>query len=633
MGGFNTIDAGSNMPPTDCVYVYNMVGGDMGLRVRLGYRDHCTHLTGVEDNTVRTIIPYTGSTRSGSNNKLFAATSSGIWDCSARGAVSSAYAAATAYALKDHVTSGSTTWACIDAGTSDLTSLPSVWAVATAYVTGDRVVSDNSVYICDTNGTSGDGTGGTQGPPTGTSNNQVDGTARWDYVGPSTAFVDTIGSVTWKHMPDNVVPTLVYAFPSTAGDAGRGVFTVVVTSAGHFLLYADEENGLIQYTESTNTWAASAITGITGGVGSVCFVTVFKGRVWMVEKDTTRAWYLTTGAITGAATVFNMAQRFKAGGTLVGLWSWTYDGGSGLDDSLVAISQGGDVAVYQGIDPSSATTFGLVGVWQVGSVPAGRRIATDMGGDLLLMTGSGVLTMSKLVVGGAEIAEQQATTYKIATLFNELAINYRGNKNWSIQLHPTENALIVCVPSAGDSDNTEQLAMSTAQAKGWSRYRRLPVYSMGVFEGDMYFGTANGRVCKSIDFLDDVPLTAETFTAISWSLLTAFRNNGDATVKQVQSIRPVVMSRQASPPVTAAARYDFNLTEPDEPSGSGSGGPSAWDEAIWDTSVWGGDYTTYAPILGATGLGRSVAVAVRGKAATRTVLVGVDVHYTTGGPV
>ncbi len=302
VGGLNAVDAASAMPPTDAVQAFNLVAAEYGMRSRLGWREWCTTLTGLADNLVRSVLPFAGSTTA--KNRLFATTSTGIWDVSA----------------------------------------------------------------------------------------------------------------------SSVSPSRVLTFGTQTGDAGYGNCTTVVTSAGHFLLYADEVNGLHAYTESSDTWAAVTMGG--GGTqisavdpASICFVTVFKSRVWMVEKSTARAWYLAAGAIYGAATSFNMAGRFRAGGALRGLWSWTYDGGAGLDDSLVAVSDGGDVAVYQGTDPSSASTFGLRGAWYVGALPAGRNIATNFGGDLLLLSRTGVVPMSKLTVGG-DTDRSQYTTAKVSNLFN-----------------------------------------------------------------------------------------------------------------------------------------------------------------------------------------------------------------------
>lgn len=52
--------------------------------------------------------------------------------------------------------------------------VPPNWAASTAYTSGQYVNVNGRIYVCDTNGTSG------STPPSGTSNNQTDGTTRWD---------------------------------------------------------------------------------------------------------------------------------------------------------------------------------------------------------------------------------------------------------------------------------------------------------------------------------------------------------------------------------------------------------------------------------------------------------------------
>src|SRR5688500_4988106 len=82
MGGLNTIDAGGAMPPADCNLLYNLIAAEQGLRARTGYREWCTNLTGAADNQVRTTLAFKGSQKNGTRDKLFACTSTGIWDVS-----------------------------------------------------------------------------------------------------------------------------------------------------------------------------------------------------------------------------------------------------------------------------------------------------------------------------------------------------------------------------------------------------------------------------------------------------------------------------------------------------------------------------------------------------------------------
>lgn len=599
VGGMNSVSPGAQMPESDCIYAYNLIASELGLVSRSGWREHVTGLTGTVDSRGRTTIPFHGSI--GSANKLFATTDSGIWD----------------------VTS-----------------------------------------------------------PTAS-------------------------------------PTKVLTFAEVGGDAGWGVAAAVVTAAGHFVLYADEVNGLHYYSESTGLWAAYATgvgTGQISGVdpGDIVSVTVWKNRVWLTERHTASAWYLAVGAIFGAATEFSYGQRFAHGGYLVGLFNWSTDGGSGLDTLLVAIGSGGDVAIYVGTDPSSASTFGLKGVWFVGAIPAGRSIATDFGGDLLILSSLGLLPLSRLIAGAATADGTQYTTYKISNLFASLVAAGRSLRGWAVHTHPTDSAILVFIPSPGETA-TVQLAMSTA-SRGWTRYRDIPMVSAAVWDGKLYFGTDDGRVCRNSGVVDNVTLTDPSGDAqpVQWSLLTRYQ--GSAANVQVQGIRAMLLSDEADPLYAVTAKYDWNLDEPDEPIGTSDGGPGSWDYGLiggtldfdyapgatelqvsftetdppgsteasvlyirganpevrpydsytpisattgtfqltdptnlnhftndivraqpvddtgtWDVALWGGGARSSVRWRGAVGAGKDFAIAMRGAAWSRTILVGIDVAVQTGG--
>jgi hypothetical protein len=433
----------------------------------------------------------------------------------------------------------------------------------------------------------------------------------------------------------SATPSSVLNFASSTGDAGWGVSHSVVNSAGaHFLMYFDEVNGYHVYTESTDTWAAVAagagatqINGVTPG--NLVFGTVWKNFVLFVEKDTSKMWFgSSTNALYGTVTSFDFGSKFRHGGNLVGLWSWTTDGGIGLDDYLVAISSGGDVVIYQGTDPNSATTFGIRGVWYVGGVPAGRRIATDFGGDLLILSTIGVVPISKLVSGSEMADTSQYATQKIGNVFSRAATTYGSSKGWSLRVHPEDSTIIVTLP-ADDTGNTSQLAMSLL-TRGWSVYRSLPIIAAEGWSRKLYFGTADGRVCQNTGYLDNLNLAATSYSSIDCSLITAFRNMGNGRQKQIQIIRPTILSESGVNALSSAARYRYDLTEVSPPSSMPSNASNVWDTALWDTAKWGGAYQTLQSSTGAVGMGPDAAVACRFSATSRTVLVGFDVVFTQG---
>lgn len=736
LGGVNTIDAGTAMPATDSIYSYNLIGAEYGLRSRLGWREWCTNLGGEQ---VRSLLPFAGSTKDGSNNRLFACTQSGIWDVSSSSAsptkvltfgtqgpdsgwgVSTGFvngagyhflcycdeangyyvyaevggtwikvsAAATtdwkpntAYSSGDYVVNGGISYKCSSSGTSvgvpwapghaygvgDVcvvdgltyrciksgTSQGAPWAASTAYRVGQMVTNGNAAYVCTTAGVSqvdvaawapatayvvgrlvtngGNhyrcikaGTSAGSGGPSGSGTAIDDNTAQWSFttdaiagpVGQDSAIKD--GAAAWRFSQDPA---------AGPGGFGESIADDTVTWAWGVLGPSGTGSGI---SDGTTVWA---YTPSLGGVdpGNVAFVMAWKNRLWLVERDTARAWFLPLGAVYGTASPFNFGARFKAGGDLRGLWNWTIDGLSGIDDALVAISGGGDVLVYKGTDPSSSATFGLQGVSFVGAVPAGRRLCTDTGGDLLVMSSIGILPMSKLVVGSVLYDRTQYQTNKISNLFNQAQAATSTMRGWAMRLHPQDAALMVLTPIAPNQPS-QQLVMSMV-TKGWHQYRDMPVgVCAEAWNGTLYFGTEDGRVCVNDGYVDGVLLSdPNSYSTINWSMLSAFSNLGTPTNKRVQEIRVGITSQGGAVPYQAAARFGFDFNEITGVSASPGGGPgSAWDSALWDQAVWGGAYQPQSRVFGGAGMGREVAVAIRGAASSRMTITGIDVSYDSGG--
>lgn len=584
VGGINTVSPIASMPDEDAVYLYNLLSSEYGLRSRLGSREWCTGLTGQVDNLVRSMVPFVGGHASGTTNRLFANTSKGIWDVSASSSAptkvfdfaSTANDAGLGCSTACTTSAGKFLLYCDEEnGYHVYSEGAGTWAAIAAGVT--QPWAPITTYQVGNKVLNG---GNTYTCTTGGVSANNSGPA-----GTGAGIADS--SVVW-----------------TGALGGGG--NVIGTSLG------DQQSGL------------------TADPTKFAFVVVWKHYVFFVEKDSTRVWYLATNSIYGTATSFDFGAQMRSGGALAGLYTWSYNAGNGMDSMLVAISGAGDVVIYQGTDPNSSNTFGLVGSWFLGGVPAGRRIATDFGGDILVMSLRGIVPLSKLVRGESIEDVSLYATQKVANLFNRLVSQYGGTKGWALHVHPTDNALLALV-SQGDAVATSQLAMSFA-TRGWSIYRDLPMYSAGVWSGQLYFGTPDGRVLLNTGYVDGVTLAdPNSFSPVAWSLLSAFRNE-DGRAKRVQMLRPSVMSEGAVPAVQATAKYGFDISEPPPPAGSVvSDGSATWDHATWDADVWGGDYSSLQPLSGATGIGRDVAIAMRGSAIARTVIVGCEVLFDEGG--
>jgi hypothetical protein len=426
------------------------------------------------------------------------------------------------------------------------------------------------------------------------------------------------------------------SFTTYAGypQTGYGIAHAFTTSAGHFLLYCDELNGYYVYSETSDTWSKPTLGGgatqISGvDPANVCFVTVWKSRVWFVERNTSNVYYLAAGAIFGAATPLNLdrSAQLRQGGGVRGLWSWTLDGGIGIDDYLVAIGDGGDVAVYKGTDPASASTFSLNGTWNAGPLVAGRNVATNFGGDLLILTKAGIRPLSQLTAGQDGIGTYQ--TAKVANLFNALTLTRGDLPGWAVHLHPEDNTLMVLVPQYLHGP-TEQLAQSLWN-RSWSRFRDLPIACACSWNGKLYFGDVDGNIWINDGYVDGVTLAAPTtFSAVQWACLTPF-NNGDGKQKKVELIRPTVLADAYPPTVSAAARYNLDLSELASVTEVAGTSGSLFDVGTWDASTFGSEPLPAQYVKGATGVGAYVAIAIRGTSRSRTILVGLEVFLKEGG--
>ena len=84
VGGVNVVDSFMQMPPQDCLYTYNLMPSELGMRLRKGYVEWstgCVESPQRADNVdVHTIIPFESNIQDAANDRLFAVTAEGIWN-------------------------------------------------------------------------------------------------------------------------------------------------------------------------------------------------------------------------------------------------------------------------------------------------------------------------------------------------------------------------------------------------------------------------------------------------------------------------------------------------------------------------------------------------------------------------
>lgn len=433
-------------------------------------------------------------------------------------------------------------------------------------------------------------------------------------------------------------PQLMYTFTTQSDDSGFGTWINIVDESGsEFIYYADEENGLCKYTPGTDTWAqATGIQAIAGSVGTldetdIVFVTQHKLRIWFVERNSKKAWYLGIRAITGDATEFFFAAKFKHGGELVGLYNWTVDGGLGRDDHLIAISREGDVIPWTGEDPSDAMTWTSTGVFFIGRIPKGRKIAAEYGGELFMLSSFGSITLSDLLRGGnPEDPFRDQIGYRIARLLREDVRQYGTNQGWQLSFATAQGSLVISCPQR--TDDTYRQYVYNLSTGGWGLWKSVPILCSETWDGQLMIGTKDGRVLRMDTGPDEVNLTGTTRTAISFFVLTSYLTMGTpAQFKRNKLIRPTFVGT-SEPTFAVEAYYDFLTRVPLDIEGDDEQAEDTWGTGLWDDAIWSGDdvYPFSGP-RGGSGVGRTMAIGLSGAAYEDLYLASIDVAWDVGG--
>lgn len=429
-------------------------------------------------------------------------------------------------------------------------------------------------------------------------------------------------------------PASVFSFAGgAAGNSGQGIWQAVTTLAGFFDAYCDEQYGYHLYTESTDTWAQVTGAQVTGvDPTTLVFVLAFKERLWFIQRGTSYAWFLPTGAITGAATQFNFGNKFKHGGTLQALYTWTIQGSTGPQNYLVAVSSSGEILIYGGDDPTDALNWQIVGSWYIGTIPVGRRIGGNIGGDLYLLSIAGLQPLNKVVQGNQTQIENIEVSRKISPAIRSLLNTTFGQNGWEVRLYPSQDSLLVMSPSQTGFPQT-QFAQSLNN-QGWSIFQSMPMYTGAVWEGSFYFGSLDGNVYLITGDTDNQPRTGGgTGNSILSSVLGSFQDYEEVGQYHTsQFVRPVFLS--ASQPVyQVEVRYDYNISEVFTPGVSTGAAPvgAVWDVAVWDISIWGAAVFEVESIKGAGGIGRAMAIGMTMLTSAETTLIRYDLMYDSGG--
>jgi len=440
-------------------------------------------------------------------------------------------------------------------------------------------------------------------------------------------------------LPDQVESLLVYAGGASNklfAASGSGIYDVtaggavgaaavssltnvriqyqnVSTAGGDFMLCVNGANKLRGYNGSTWWVDGDGAHDITGlDTAGVIQINLFKNRIWFVQNNSLTPYYLGTSSIAGAAVAFPLQGIAQMGGYVVAMGTWTIDAGSGVDDLAVFVTNKGEIIVYKGTDPASASTWALVGVWRLGA-PVGRRCLFKYAGDLLVISQDGLLPLSS-ALQSSRINPKVALTDKIQFAVSTAVTSYGDNFGWQTFYYPKNNQLYLNVPVL-EGSTQQQYVMNTI-TKNWCNFEGWNANCWELYEDQPYFG---GDTFVGLAYNGN----SDNGDNIDFDGKQAFNYFGSrGLLKRWTMMRPIIQS-SGIPSLLANINVDFEEAFPTSAISYTPQQYGVWDVSTWDTAIWTGGLSISKSWKGVNGVGYCAAVRLVGSSQ------GIDTHWVS----
>jgi hypothetical protein len=353
------------------------------------------------------------------------------------------------------------------------------------------------------------------------------------------------------------------------------------TSGGQFLYILNGTDEIQLYNGSSwqaiNGSSTPAITGVS--TEDLIQASVYRNRLFFVEKQSMNIWYPAVGALGGALSNITMSGIYRRGGAVLFVATWSLDAGDGIDDKFVVVSTEGEVAVFEGSNPSGTTDaeWNIVGVYDCAR-PMGKNGFMRVGGDLLILTEEGAVPLTAIMRKDPAALALNAVSRPIEPEWRREAIR-RRSLPWEMVKWSERNMGLVNVPATSDVDGRYCYVVNL-ESGAWARRIGWDARCLHVFTGIAYFGTNDGRIMAAeVGGLDD----GDPYECVLVNAFDHFDNPGRH--KTATSARMTFTAdRDFLPLISASSDYSIDLPPP--PDSIPPFGQDVWDVALWDEATW-----------------------------------------------
>jgi hypothetical protein len=279
--------------------------------------------------------------------------------------------------------------------------------------------------------------------------------------------------------------------------------TSMTNAAGaHLIAVNGSDNGIIYNSSGVARLVAGdgIVPNTWNGINPQAAIqlAVHQGRLWAVQKNTSKGWYLPVGQVMGIFVSFDFGPMFSRGGFLQYLFTWTIDDGNGAEDHLVAMSSEGEIVVYGGTNPNDPDAWALVGVYYAGAPVAGYRSFTKLAGDMAMITQRGVVSLSALLASTkVNQGETIIRSSKIQFLVSDATTNYGALPGWQLTYAAPYNMLLLNVPVVTSGGNFQFAANELMPSEPWTQFSNMDASCWLVHDNLLYYGDYDGRVLQA----------------------------------------------------------------------------------------------------------------------------------------
>jgi len=301
---------------------------------------------------------------------------------------------------------------------------------------------------------------------------------------------------------------------------------------------------------------------------------VSKEFLWFVEKGSLKAWYAAeAGNVSGTLNSFDLAQISKYGGELIAIADWTVDGGQGIDDLTVFVTSEGEVFVYSGSNPNSASSWELKGSYKM-SKPIGYNCLVPYQGDIVIISEDGYIPLSRALALGASGQSNYAFSDNIRGLVLDRTSTGRDKKGWQGIIYTKRGYGIFNVPN----NLTFEQHVINVNTGAWCRFTGINSRIWCEYDNNLYF--ASPKIVYKFD-----SSWSDDGLEIEGHIEQAYNNLGTNALKRIPLLNPKTKC-SSNYNLVIYTNMDYEKQKVDYHTSIGIDDGAKWNKAKWNEAKW-----------------------------------------------